>query len=153
VVRYWRGYVSGARCRWFAYDPADATATPSSLAPVKSRMVYPVLAYPGCPGKRPLNRCSSSTSLYKCGMSYVSKLIISSEDRNFFKALQTSLDLAVWAFCTNHLKLLNTCFMWIWTINWLQWHLTLKMLLQNTFTTADCFGVQPVVYKAYYCQC
>ena len=26
VVRYWRGYLSGARCR-FAYGPADATAT------------------------------------------------------------------------------------------------------------------------------
>ena len=39
VVRYWRGYLSGARCRWFAYGPADATATPSSHASVKSRMV------------------------------------------------------------------------------------------------------------------
>ena len=29
--------VFGARCKWFA---ADATATPSSLAPVKPRMVY-----------------------------------------------------------------------------------------------------------------
>jgi len=26
--------------KWFAYGPADATATPSSLAPVKFRMVY-----------------------------------------------------------------------------------------------------------------
>jgi len=40
VVRYWHGYLSGMRCKWFAYGPADATATPSSLAPVKSRMVY-----------------------------------------------------------------------------------------------------------------
>jgi len=40
VVRYWRSYLSGARCKWFAYGPADATATPSSLAPVKSSMVY-----------------------------------------------------------------------------------------------------------------
>ena len=40
-----------------AYGPADATATPSSLAPVKSRMVYiSGAAYPGCPGKRSLNR-------------------------------------------------------------------------------------------------
>ena len=29
------------RCKGFAYDPADATATPSSLAPLKSRMVLP----------------------------------------------------------------------------------------------------------------
>jgi len=40
VVRYWHGYLSGARCNWFAYSPADATATSSSLSPVKSRMVY-----------------------------------------------------------------------------------------------------------------
>jgi len=40
VVRYWRGYLSGARCKWFAYGPADVTVTPSSLALVKSRMVY-----------------------------------------------------------------------------------------------------------------
>ena len=37
VMRCWRG-MSGARCKWFAYD---ATATPSSLASAKSRMVYP----------------------------------------------------------------------------------------------------------------
>jgi len=40
VMRYWHGYLSGARCRWFTYGPADATATQSSLAPVKSRIVY-----------------------------------------------------------------------------------------------------------------
>jgi len=36
VVGYWRGYLSAARCKWFAYGPADATATttPSCLAPV-----------------------------------------------------------------------------------------------------------------------
>jgi len=40
VVRYWHCHLSGARCKWFAYDRADVTATPSSLSPVKSRMVY-----------------------------------------------------------------------------------------------------------------
>ena len=40
VMGYWRGYLSGVWCKWFAYGPADATATPSSLASVKSRMVY-----------------------------------------------------------------------------------------------------------------
>jgi len=39
VVRCWRGYLSGARCR-LAYGPADATAT-QSLASVKSRLVLP----------------------------------------------------------------------------------------------------------------
>jgi len=27
-MRCWRGYLSGARCKWFAYGPADATFTP-----------------------------------------------------------------------------------------------------------------------------
>jgi len=46
------------------HSPADATATPSSLAPVKSRMVYlsgaslPRLSWK----KRPLNGCSCSSS-------------------------------------------------------------------------------------------
>ena len=39
VMRYWHGYLSGARCKWFAYSLADATATPSSLASLKSGMV------------------------------------------------------------------------------------------------------------------
>jgi len=39
MVRYWHGYLSGAKCKWSANGPADATAIPSSLAPVKSRMV------------------------------------------------------------------------------------------------------------------
>jgi len=41
VMRCWRGYLSEARCKWSAYGPADATATPSSLASLKSRMVLP----------------------------------------------------------------------------------------------------------------
>ena len=32
--------LSGVWCKWFACGPADATATPSFLASVKSRMVY-----------------------------------------------------------------------------------------------------------------
>jgi len=32
LMSCWRGYLSGARCKWFAYGPADATATPLSLA-------------------------------------------------------------------------------------------------------------------------
>jgi len=64
VIRYWRGYLSEASCKWFAYGPADVTATLSSLGTVKSRMVYlSVPAYPGCPGKRPLNVCGSRSSV------------------------------------------------------------------------------------------
>jgi len=63
VVGCWRGYLYGARCKWFAYGPADATNTPSSLAPVKSRMVY--LSGTGLSmlswKKGRLNRCSSSS--------------------------------------------------------------------------------------------
>ena len=40
VVTNWRSYLSRVRCKWFAYGPTDATATPSSLAPLKSRMIY-----------------------------------------------------------------------------------------------------------------
>ena len=40
-------------------DPPDATATPSSLALLKSRMAYLSGAgLPSCPDKRPLNQCS-----------------------------------------------------------------------------------------------
>ena len=59
VVRYWHGYLSGVRCKWFAYGPADATATPSSLAPVNPEWLTILGAtYPGC-------RSSSSSSYYK----------------------------------------------------------------------------------------
>jgi len=54
VMRCRHGYLYGARYRWFAHVPADATATPStSLASLKSRIVssaFLVPAYPGCPG-------------------------------------------------------------------------------------------------------
>ena len=65
VVRYWCGYLSGAWCKWFEYGPADATATPSSLAPVKSRLIY--LSGAGLPRlswKKPLNGCSSSSTSF-----------------------------------------------------------------------------------------
>jgi len=40
ACKSWHGYMSGTRCKWSAYGPADATATPLSLASLKSRMVY-----------------------------------------------------------------------------------------------------------------
>jgi len=39
VIRCWCGYLSGARCKWFAYGPADATATASSVALLLSSLV------------------------------------------------------------------------------------------------------------------
>jgi len=61
VVRYWHGYLSGARCKLLAYGPADATATASSLASLKSRMVLPFLCRltQVVLEKRPFNGCSS----------------------------------------------------------------------------------------------
>jgi len=41
-IDWWggHGYLSGAKCKRSTYDPADATATRSFLASLKSRMVY-----------------------------------------------------------------------------------------------------------------
>jgi len=39
VMRCWCGNLSAVRCKWFAYGPADATATLSSLASLKFRWV------------------------------------------------------------------------------------------------------------------
>ena len=57
VMRYWRGYLSRARCKWFAYNPADATATSSSLASSTPRMVLPFWCQltQVVPEKRPLH--------------------------------------------------------------------------------------------------
>jgi len=58
VVGFWRGYLSGSRCR-FAYGPADASATHYSLAPVNPDWFYlpgftfPVQAHLGSLGQSP----------------------------------------------------------------------------------------------------
>jgi len=41
VVRFWRGYLSGARWKWFAYGLADAAATPSCLCSCKIQSGLP----------------------------------------------------------------------------------------------------------------
>jgi len=51
-----------------ACGPADATATPSSLASVKPEWCILVLAYPGCPGKKAVKRmcvCVCSSAKHK----------------------------------------------------------------------------------------
>jgi len=62
VKRCWCGHLSKVKCKWFAYSPTDATATPLSPASLKSRMVLPFwywhMHYAGCPGRKPLNGCS-----------------------------------------------------------------------------------------------
>ena len=46
-VLAWLSVWSKVQMKWYAYGPADATASPSSLAPMKSRT-----AYLGCLGKK-----------------------------------------------------------------------------------------------------
>ena len=48
VTTCWHGYLSGARCKRFAYGPADAT---SCFIVIHTSLIFLVLAYPGCPGK------------------------------------------------------------------------------------------------------
>jgi len=55
----WRGCLFAVRCTWPVYSPTDATATPSSLASLKSRMVLPFWCWitQVVLEKRPLNGC------------------------------------------------------------------------------------------------
>jgi len=66
VKKCWCGYLSGVRCRLFAHGPADATVYQNPI--ISCLFLNPDwfnlsgTSLPGCPGKRPLNRCSSSSS-------------------------------------------------------------------------------------------
>ena len=56
MVGSWRGYLSGARCR-FAYGPADATATHCLLLQYNPDwFTFLVPAHPGSPGKGVVKR-------------------------------------------------------------------------------------------------
>ena len=57
MIGCWCGYLSGAKCRLFAYGPADAKTT-LSLASFKSRLVLPFwgAGLPDCPGKEAVER-------------------------------------------------------------------------------------------------
>ena len=59
AVRCWCGYLSGARCRLFAYGPVDATAIPnptiSCLIWIQTGFAFLVPAYQVVLEKRPLN--------------------------------------------------------------------------------------------------
>jgi len=55
---YWRGYLPGVWCKWFAYGPAEATATHYLLLQQNPEwFTFLVPAYPGCPGKKAINVC------------------------------------------------------------------------------------------------
>jgi len=62
-VKNWWGagvvILSGARCKWFAYGPADVTGTPSSLASLKSRLLLPFCCHRVVLESRSLNGCLS----------------------------------------------------------------------------------------------
>jgi len=57
-MRCWCGYLSGARCRLFAYGLADVTAIPIifCLILIQTGFTFLVLAYPGRPGKEAVKR-------------------------------------------------------------------------------------------------
>jgi len=59
-MRCWHGYLSEARCKWFAYGPDDATATPiiSGFIKIQIGLTFLVLSYPGCPGKEAVKQVS-----------------------------------------------------------------------------------------------
>ena len=63
MMRCWCSYLSGARCRLFAYGQDDATASKnliiSCLISIQTGFTYVVPACPGCPETRPSNGCSS----------------------------------------------------------------------------------------------
>ena len=59
-MRCWHDNLSAERCSWFAYGPAEATATPSSLG-----LTFLLQAYWGCSAKEAIKRvsvCSSDQS-------------------------------------------------------------------------------------------
>ena len=69
VVRYWHGYLSGARCRWFAWLSSwcqwhliiCGTSKIQNGLPFWCQLTHVVLVL-----KRPLNGCSSSRGLSCC---------------------------------------------------------------------------------------
>jgi len=81
VIRHWHGYLSGARCKWFAYSPLmPLPPIISCFVKILNGSAFLVLFYPGCPGKRQLNRCGNSSKwwifIHDCGMSVKSDVHI-----------------------------------------------------------------------------
>ena len=117
----WHGYLSEARCKWFAYGPANATVTPSSLASLKSRMVLPF----SCQltqvvlEKRSLNGCSivymqhSKRNILQPGSTSSFRLhIISFFIQLFWNRIFDDKHVFLWAGClpyhpNNNIKALN----------------------------------------------
>jgi len=56
VVRCWRGYLSGARCRLAYAQLMPLPLTVSCFSKIQSGFTFLVLAHPGSPGKRAVKR-------------------------------------------------------------------------------------------------
>ena len=72
MMRFWRCYLSRVKWKWFAYGPADATATPSSHASLKSRLVLPFWYWltQVVLDVQILNKGKSSASMAACYIGY-----------------------------------------------------------------------------------
>ena len=68
-MRCWCGCLSGARCRLFAYGPADATASQnpiiSCLIQIQTNFAFLVSAYLGCPGKEAAKQITTEGMIQK----------------------------------------------------------------------------------------
>jgi len=101
-MRCWHGYISGARCKWFAYDPADATATHHLLLHKNPEwLTFLVPAYTGYPGKQAVKWVS------------VRRLVLASESRHKrAKSLLSRVTLSMKKQCpadiSSHTKILHT---------------------------------------------
>ena len=79
VVGYWRGYLTGARCR-LAYGPADATATYCLLLQWNPDWFsFLVPAYPGSPGQMAVKRvcvCVQRVARSVCSSRWLSVFLV-----------------------------------------------------------------------------
>jgi len=68
VMTCWCGYLSWARCKWFAYGPADATASTIISCFIEIQIIdltFLLLANPGFPGKETIKLGSSSFMCFR----------------------------------------------------------------------------------------
>jgi len=56
VVRRWRCYFSGARCKWSSWYHCHPIVSCSMK--IQIGLTFPVPTYPGCPGKEAVKRVS-----------------------------------------------------------------------------------------------
>ena len=107
----WRTSIKGVRCKWFAYGPADVTATPSScFIKIPNGLTFLVPANPGCPGKEAIKWLSAYQPLFlcHCNVGWVAhglhRETVENHYVNRFTVLETALSkllLQVWMTCFN----------------------------------------------------